>query len=303
MAEAAAREALTARQIPQMSLSSESNPLTAPMPSLDSLRPADRAIKRFAVEGNAITVTGGTGGLGLNAARALLDHGVSGLSLFDILPAMEAVEALRLEYPSAKIITKAVDVRDDQAIDAAVLQTAQELGSVDILLCFAGIVGTTHAAETSAANWKRVLDVNTTGSWLCAQSVGRHMIKQATGGSIVFTASISAHRVNFPQPQVAYNVSKGAILQLKSSLAAEWGRYGIRVNSISPGYMDTILNEGDGLEPARKIWRDRNPLGRMGQPAELTGPVVLLCSAAGKYINGADIIVDGELFKLCTCLI
>ncbi|KZP33777.1 NAD(P)-binding protein [Athelia psychrophila] len=292
MSEAAAREALTARQIPQMSLSLESNPLTAPLPSLESLRPADRAIKRFTVEGNAI-VTGGTGGLGIYAARALLDHGASGLSLFDILPVMEAVEALRSEYPSAKIITKAVDVRDDQAVDAAVMQTAQELGSVDILLCFAGVTKTAHSADTSVADWKRVLDVNTTGSWLCAQSVGRHMIEQATGGSIVFTASVSAHTVNFPQPQLAYNVSKGALLQLKSSLAAEWARYGIRVNSISPGYMDTLLCASDALKPSKKTWKDRNPMGRMGQPEELAGTVVLLCSAAGRYINGADIIVDG----------
>lgn len=121
----------------------------------------------------------------------------------------------------------------------------------------------------------------------------RHMIRQATGGSIIFTASISAHRVNYPQPQVAYNVSKGAILQLKSSLAAEWAQYGIRVNSISPGYMDTILNAGEGLESTRQIWAARNPMGRMGDPSELVGVVILLCSPAGRYINGADILVDG----------
>jgi hypothetical protein len=119
------------------------------------------------------------------------------------------------------------------------------------------------------------------------------MIHQNTGGSIVFTASISAHSVNFPQPQVAYNVSKGALLQLKSSLAAEWARHGIRVNSVSPGYMDTVLNEGAGLAPVREIWARRNPMGRMGDPSELAGTVILLCSPAGRYINGADILVDG----------
>ncbi|KAG8216735.1 hypothetical protein J3R82DRAFT_6948 [Butyriboletus roseoflavus] len=128
--------------------------------------------------------------------------------------------------------------------------------------------------------------------------VHSEMVKQQTGGSIVFTASISAHSVNFPQPQVSYNVSKGALLQLKNSLAAEWARYGIRVNSISPGYMDTILNHGSGLEKARREWASRNPMGRMGDPAELTGAVVLLCSRAGRYINGADIIIDGELQRL-----
>jgi NAD(P)-dependent dehydrogenase (short-subunit alcohol dehydrogenase family) len=71
------------------------------------------------------------------------------------------------------------------------------------------------------------------------------MIKHGSGGSIMFVASISGHRVTYPQPQVAYNVSKSSVIALKNSLAAEWARYGIRVNSISPGYMDTILNEGD----------------------------------------------------------
>jgi NAD(P)-dependent dehydrogenase (short-subunit alcohol dehydrogenase family) len=102
----------------------------------------------------------------------------------------------------------------------------------------------------------------------------------------MFTASISAHRVNFPQPQVAYNVSKAALVALKNSLAAEWARYGIRVNSISPGYVDTILNEGEGLAEARAIWAERNPMGRMAIPSELTGAVVLLSSSAGTYMNG-----------------
>lgn len=120
------------------------------------------------------------------------------------------------------------------------------------------------------------------------------MIQDNEGGRILFISSVSGHRVNYPQPQVAYNVSKAAIQQLRTSLAAEWSRYGIRVNSISPGYMDTVLNEGDGLAPFRDVWASRHPMGRMGNPQELTGPLVLLCSdAGGSFINGADLIVDG----------
>ena len=119
------------------------------------------------------------------------------------------------------------------------------------------------------------------------------MISEGVGGTIVLVASISAHRVNYPQPQAAYNASKAALISMKSSLAAEWAVHGIRVNTISPGYMDTILNEGEGLNEARQTWAERNPMGRMGQPEELTGPLVLLCSGAGSYITGADLVIDG----------
>jgi NAD(P)-dependent dehydrogenase (short-subunit alcohol dehydrogenase family) len=125
------------------------------------------------------------------------------------------------------------------------------------------------------------------------------MIEDQKGGAMVFVASISGHRVNYPQPQMAYNVSKAAVLHMSSCLAAEWSRYGIRVNSISPGYMDTVLNEGESLAPFREVWLDRNPMRRMGSPQELTGPIVFLCSQfSGSYVNGADIVVDGMPTRL-----
>lgn len=92
---------------------------------------------------------------------------------------------------------------------------------------------------------------------------------------------------------MAYNSSKTAILSLTKSLAAEWARWGIRVNAVSPGYMDTVLNEGEGLERARGVWKGRNPMGRMGAPWEVTGPVVMLVSEGGRYVNGVDVVVDG----------
>jgi sorbose reductase len=119
------------------------------------------------------------------------------------------------------------------------------------------------------------------------------MILHSTPGPIVFISSLSAHIVNYPQPQLAYNTSKAGVFHLTRCLAAEWAVHGIRVNSISPGYMDTILNEGQGLERARGIWNSRNPMGRMGAIGELAGPLVLLCSGAGSFINGADLKVDG----------
>ena len=154
-------------------------------------------------------MTGGAGTLGFEAARALLEHGLSGLMIFDVDPAQAQakIDKLGTEFPAAKIKSKKVDITDDVALGVAVAETAQILGSVDILLCFAGVVGCTHAIDMTAAEWRRTLDINTTGSFICAQAAARQMIAQKTGGSIVFTASISGHRVNFPQPQGAYSCS------------------------------------------------------------------------------------------------
>ncbi|KAI1857548.1 uncharacterized protein JN550_013181 [Neoarthrinium moseri] len=294
-----ARADLTNRVLPQMMLGQGNVPgsLSAPPPPLGDASPATpamRAIERFAVTGNAV-ITGGAGDLGYAASRALLEHGLKGLMIFDMnaKDAAEKVKLLQSEFPSARIRFTRVDVADAEAVAAAVAETAKVLGSIDILLCFAGMVSCQHAVDMLPNEWNRVMNVNTTGGFLCAQAVARQMIKQDTGGSMVFVASISAHRVNYPQPQVSYNVSKSGVMALVKSLAAEWARHGIRVNSISPGYMDTILNEGIGLDNARNIWLSRNPMRRMGQPDELAGAVVLLASRAGSYINGADILVDG----------
>ncbi|KAL9075797.1 MAG: hypothetical protein Q9157_003898 [Trypethelium eluteriae] len=261
---AEARDALVNRKLPEMVLS-DGGPasLTSPPPSLPQhLNAEGRATKRFSVKGNAI-ITGGAGTLAIQGARALLEHGLSGLALLDISTAhaSQDFQSLRDDFPSANIFDIECDIRDAERVNAAVEEAAEKLGGIDILCCFAGVVGCTHAADMSPEEWRRTLDINTTGGFLCAQACAKQMIKKGAGGSVVLIASISAHRVNFPQPQVAYNVSKAAIVSMKSSLAAEWARYGIRVNSISPGYMDTILNEGPGLEDARRSWASRNPMG------------------------------------------
>ena len=245
-------------------------------------------------------VTGGAGTLGLSTARALLEHGASGCCLWDLEPTLRSAQAdmlvLAKDFPSARIFGVSVDVTSAESVAEGVDAVVQTLGSLDHLFCFAGIVGCFHALEMSDILWRKTLDVNTTGSFLAAQACARQMAAQEPGGgsSITLIGSISAHRVNFPQAQAAYNVSKAAIVALKSTLAAEWAVHGIRVNSISPGYMDTILNVGEGnIREAREIWAGRNPMGRMGAVGELDGICVLLASRAGSYINGADFVVDG----------
>lgn len=293
-----ARADLAKRSVPMMVLSSGTASSLTPPPPLKSETqaqdPSARAQQRFSVRGNAV-VAGGAGTLGLDSSEALLEHGLQGLVIFDVNPAQSQaqIDGLRAKFPAARISALKVDVTDEVAVNAAMEATAKDLGSIDTMVCFVGVVGCIDTLDMPVAQWRKILDINTTGSFICAQAAARQMVKTGTGGSITFVSSISAHRVNYPQPQVAYNVSKSALLMLKSCLAAEWARYGIRTNSISPGYMDTILNEGDGIAEHRKIWAARNPSGRMGSPSELTGAVVLLSSAAGSYMNGTDIVVDG----------
>ncbi|RFU76839.1 short chain dehydrogenase [Trichoderma arundinaceum] len=221
------RSNLTKRILSEMTLSKGRD--AASEARIDTLHPAarDSAAGRFSIAGNAV-VTGGTGGIGMVVSRAMLQHGLSGLMMFDlnVEASREALQALRDEFPEAKIEAREVDVTNEEDVATSVTETVKLLGSLDMLICLAGIVGCAHALDMPVSQWRRVLDINTTGAFICAQAAAREMVRQGNGGRIIFTASISAHRVNFPQPQAAYNVSKGALLMLKNSLAAEWARTG-----------------------------------------------------------------------------
>ncbi|KAG7405129.1 hypothetical protein LZL87_006483 [Fusarium oxysporum] len=293
-----ARSELKFRAPPSMRLSDGSTNSKTSRPEYNHsiTTSLDRARDRFAVTGNAI-VTGGAGDIGSVACRALLEHGLQGLAIFDLHPdsGQKTVTSLQSDFPEAKITFTKVDVADSKSVTAAVANAEQVIGPINICLCFAGIAFAAHALDITPQQFKTMFDVNTAGAFLVAQAVAKSIASRGTGGSIILMASISAHIVNFPQPQVHYNAAKAAIISMKSSLAAEWAVHGIRVNSISPGYMNTILNEGDGLAEHRAIWAKRTPYGRMGNPEELTGAVVLLASKAGSYITGADILVDGGI--------
>ncbi|KAI1259231.1 oxidoreductase-like protein [Xylariaceae sp. FL1019] len=293
----AERSELASRILPQMTMGDGSpGSLSSPPPPFPrDQSPTARAVERFSVQGNAI-VTGGGGDLGFAVSKALLEHGVSGLMIFDLntAEAEAKVKVLESDFPKATIKFLKVDITDEEAVHSAVAETVKLLGGpVTTLLNFAGMVCCGHAVDWRAKDWDRVMKVNTVGPFFVAQAVAKVLIAERMRGSIVLVASVSAHRVNYPQPQVPYNVSKAGVKAMAKSLAAEWGHLGTRVNSISPGYMDTILNDGDGLEEARNTWASRHPMGRMGQPDELSGVVVLLASRAGSYINGSDLLVDG----------
>lgn len=216
------RVELASRPIPIMMLSTSKNPLTTPLPKVTTSTPAQMASARFAVAGNAI-ITGGAGVLALCAARALLEHGLSSLCLCDLASTLASSQAalseLRNDFPQTKIHEIVLDVTSSATVDKAFQLAASIMKEINILCCFAGIVGCVPSISVTPDLWRKVIDVNLTGSFLCAQAAARYMTMSGKGGNILFTSSISAHHVNYPQPQAAYNISKSGVSHLTRNLA------------------------------------------------------------------------------------
>jgi len=186
-------------------------------------------------------------------------------------------------------------VTDDAALADSFRRISADLGTPSILVNAAGITAWAEAEDMLAAEWRRVLDINLTGTFLTCQAFARAVFAGGGSGSIVNVSSMSAFVVNVPQRQAAYNVSKAGVDQLTRSLAVEWVDRGIRVNAIAPGYflsdmtrqfIDTNPEVGEG-------WRARVPAGRLGEPPDLRGLVVFLASDASRYVVGESVVIDG----------
>jgi len=149
------------------------------------------------------------------------------------------------------------------------------------------------AEDYDPKEWRKTMDVNLIGAFVVNQAFGQELIKLGHGGSIINVASMSGGVVNYPQQQNAYNASKAGVIMMSKSLAAEWARYGIRVNCISPGYMDTALNRVPALDAQKVIWIDNTPQKRLGAVNDLNGLAVYLASDASAYMTGSNNIIDG----------
>lgn len=164
------RSQLTSRIPPliQLSSGSPSSKTAPPQVSLDT-KPAEQPRQRFSVTGNAI-VTGGAGGIGSVSCRALLEHGLKGLAIFDLHPdeAQRTIAKLQPDFPDATITFYNVDITNPDSVTEAVRNVHDSLGSIDVMVCFAGIAGSVHALDISLQEWTKMLQVNTTGAFLCA---------------------------------------------------------------------------------------------------------------------------------------
>lgn len=250
-------------------------------------------IEKMRLDGKSIFVTGGARGIGKSVATAFCEAGAN-VAIVDVdLETAKETAAWLHETTGSDTMAVGTDVTDPAQVDSMVSAVTEKYGRLDAAFCNAGICINVPADEMSFQQWKKVIDVNLTGVFLTAQAAGKVMLRQGYG-SIINTASMSGHIVNVPQPQCAYNASKAGVIQLTKSLAVEWAKKGVRVNSISPGYIGTDLTlSSETLKPLIAQWNALAPMGRMGKPEELQAICVYLAGDASTFTTGSDFVIDG----------
>lgn len=249
------------------------------------------------LSGRVALITGASSGLGAQFARTLAKAGAA------VVLAGRRVERLKtlrseIEGNGGDAHVVGVDVTDVTSIRSAVAHAETEVGPLDILINNSGVSTTQKLVEVSEEDYDYVMDTNTKGAFFVAQEVGKRMLARAkgaapgtyTGGRIVNIASMAGLRV-LGQIGV-YAMSKAAVVHMTRAMALEWGRYGINVNAICPGYIDTEINHHHWeTEQGRKLV-EMLPRRRLGQPQDLDALIVMLCANESHFVNGAVVQAD-----------
>ncbi|MCS6879304.1 MAG: glucose 1-dehydrogenase [Geminicoccaceae bacterium] len=242
------------------------------------------------LSGKVALVTGASSGLGLHMARTLARAGAAVALAARRLERIEA-EARPLRAEGRRAVAVPLDVTDPRSVEEGLARARAALGTVTVLVNNAGIAHTDRALELPPATFRSVLATNLEGAFLVAQAAARAMIEAKVGGSIVNVASILGFRV--AGRVAAYAASKAGLVRLTEALALEWARFGIRVNALAPGYIETDLNREFFASEAGKAMIARVPQRRLGRMEDLDGPLLLLASDASAYMTGTTIVVDG----------
>jgi 2-deoxy-D-gluconate 3-dehydrogenase len=242
----------------------------------------------FDLQGKIAVVTGASRGLGKAMAIGLAKAGANVIvtDVLDTTKTVNQIKKLNRESFGLK-----VDVTRKSDVEAMVKEVQEKFGKIDILVNNAGILRTGNAEVLDKEDWDKVLQVNLTGQFLCAQAVGRQMMKQKSG-SIINMASIAG--LGGYASSVPYSASKAGVILMTKTLAVEWGKDNVRVNAICPGVFATDMTD-DLLKDKqfKEIIQDRVPLGRHATPDELVGTVIYLASQASEYVTGHALVIDG----------
>ncbi len=241
----------------------------------------------FSLRDRVAVVTGGGQSLGLAISRALRGAGAEVvIAEVNDQTGPDVAEELGGTFAHT-------DVPDPGSVRDMVEMVLDEHGRIDVLVNNAGIVHNIPSEEVPDDEWLAVISVNLNGVFWCCREVGKAMLGRGSG-SIVNIASMSGIISNHPQPQAAYNASKAAVITLTKSLAGEWASRGVRVNSVSPGYIRTPLTELGMSKPEwSEVWLSSTPMGRLAEPEEIAPAVLYLASDAASFATGTNLVVDG----------
>jgi len=249
------------------------------------------------LSGRVAFITGASGGLGAQFAKTLAQ---AGAAVVLASRRVDKLKELRAEITGqgGDAHTMALDVTDQASIKAAVAHAETEVGPIDILVNNSGVSTTQRMQDVTPEDYDFIFDTNVKGAFFVAQEVGKRMLARArgtapggfTGGRIVNIASVAGLRV-LPQIGV-YCMSKSAVIQMTKAMAVEWGKFGINVNAICPGYIDTEINHHHWETDGGKKLVQMLPRKRVGHPQDLDALLVMLCSDQSHFINGAVISAD-----------
>jgi len=258
-----------------------------------SIPKADSLKDLFSLKGKVVVVTGASGpkGMGIEAARGCAEMGADVVVTY--AGRQEGGEKNAKEIASTYgVKTKAykLNVADKENVASFVKTVVSEFGKIDVFIANAGRTADSGVVDGTYEAWDEVINTDLNGVAYCAKAVGEHFKSRGTG-SFIITASMSGHIANFPQEQTSYNVAKAGCIHMAKSLANEWRDFA-RVNSISPGYIDTGLSDFVDKK-TQDLWKSMIPMGRDGEAKELKGAYVYLASDASTYTTGADIVIDG----------
>ena len=245
----------------------------------------------FSLKGETAIVTGAAKGMGKEIALAFADAGADVVIADMDEEAGKQVEKEISDKGSGCMFVK-TDVGNLQDIEQMVRKTIERFDRIDILVNNAGLVNNYPAEEMPVEEWDKIVKIDLSAVFYCSKIVAAQEMIKKKKGAIINIASMSGMIVNTPQPQAHYNAAKAGVIQLTRSLAAEWAKYNIRVNSISPGYMGTDMVKRV-LGQYGKYWLPLIPMGRIGEPSEIIGPALFLASTAASYVTGSNIVMDG----------